>query len=281
MPRITPALIADFIEASFPELRDRGAMGTVDQGSLQTIGILVAMLDRLDEGILSGLAVQQYRETVISTEYLRTTVNRWQFPPPPGRGPYTVGPYQPLGNRHPIIVLRDVMREAPDEPIAVALPRLAFLQDPPLQESIATDIASAEAAVADGRYKNACVMSGAAIEALLLWAVQRRTQADHQAAFARVQARRIQENRQGLALLHPDPRKWTLEQYIEVARDLPVLSAAAASASMLAKDFRNLIHPGRVERLQQKASRGSATQGLAAVTLTVEDLSDRMASGQL
>lgn len=68
MPRITPALIADFIEASFPELRDRGAMGAIDQGSLQTIGILVAMLDRLEEGILSGLAAQPYREAVISTE---------------------------------------------------------------------------------------------------------------------------------------------------------------------------------------------------------------------
>jgi hypothetical protein len=122
MPRITPALIADFIEARFPELRDRVAMGTVDQGSLQTVGILVAMLDRLEEGILSGLAAQPYRETVISTEYLRATANRWQFPPLPGRGPYTVGPYQPLENRHPIIVLRDVMRAAPDEPIAVDLP---------------------------------------------------------------------------------------------------------------------------------------------------------------
>ena len=281
MPRITPALIADFIEASFPELRDRGAMGAIDQGSLQTIGILVAMLDRLEDGILSGLAAQPYREAVISTEYLRTTANRWQFPPPPGRGPYTVGPYQPLGNRHPIVVLRDVMRAAPDEPIAVALPRLAFLQDPQLQESIATDIASAESALADGRHKNACVMSGAAIEALLLWAVQRSAQVDHQAAFARAQARRAQQNRPGLQPLDPDPRRWGLEQYIEVARDLPVLSEAAANASMLAKDFRNLIHPGRAERLQQRASRGTAAQGIAAVTLTIEDLADRVANGQL
>jgi hypothetical protein len=67
------------------------------------------------------------------------------------------------------------MRGAPEEPVAAALPRLGFLHDPPLQESIATDIASAESALADGRYKNACIMSGAAIEALLLWAVQRRT----------------------------------------------------------------------------------------------------------
>jgi len=281
MPRIAPVLVADFIEESFPELRGHGAIGTVDQGSLQTIGILVAMLDRLDEGVLAGLSTPQYRDALVATEYLRTTVNRWQYPQPAGRGQYAVVPFQPLGNRHPIVVLRDLMRAAPEEPVAAVLPRLAFLQDPALQESIATDIGSAESAMADGRYKNACVMSGAAIEALLLWAAQRRTQHDHQAAFARVQTRRAQEGRRPLETINADPRRWMLEQYVEVARELPVLSAAAASASMLAKDFRNLIHPGRAERLQQRATRGTAAQGLAAAILTSEDLADRIATGQL
>lgn len=281
MPRITPTLVADFIEECFHELRDRGAMGTVDQGSLQAVGIVVAMLDRLDEGFLAGLPMPQYRDAVIATEYLRTTANRWQHPQPAGRAHYAIVPFQPLGNRHPIAVLRDVMRAAPEEPIAAVQPRLAFLQDPALQESIATDVASAESAVVDGRPKNACVMSGAAIEALLLWAVQRRTPADQQAAFGRAQARRAQENRQPLGVIDADPRRWGLEQYIEVARELPVLSAAAANASMLAKDFRNLIHPGRAERLQQRATRGSAAQGMAAAILVVEDLADLVANGQL
>jgi hypothetical protein len=281
MPRITPALVAVFIEESFPELRDRGAIGTVDQGALQTIGILVSMLDRLDQAVLAGLSHEQYRDTVIATEHLRTTVNRWQYPQPAGRGQYAIVPFLPLGNRHPVIVLRDIMRAAPEEPIAAVQPRLAFLHDPALQESIATDLASAESAMADGRYKNACVMSGAAIEALLLWAVQRRTQAEHQAAFGRAQTRRAREGRQPLDAINADPRRWVLEQYIEVARELPVLSAAAANASMLAKDFRNLIHPGRAERLQQRASQGSAAQGLAAAVLTSEDLAERVAAGQL
>jgi hypothetical protein len=281
MPRITPALIADFIEESFDELRDRGGLGTVDQGSLQTIGIVVAMLDRLDDGVLAGLPLQQYRDTVVATEYLRTTVSRWQYPQPAGRGHYAIVPFQPLGNRHPVVVIRDVMRAAPEEPIAAVQPRLAFLRDPPLQESIATDVASAESALVDGRYKNACVMSGAAIEALLLWAVHRRNQGDHQAAFGRAQTRRALENRQPLGAVVTDPRRWTLEQYIEVARELPVLSSTPADAAMLAKDFRNLIHPGRAERLQQQATRGSATQGLAAATLVAEDLADRVRMGQL
>src|SRR2546425_11796889 len=116
MPRVTPSLIVDFIDASFPELRDRGAIGNLDAGSLQVVGILVALLDRLDESVLTGLSREEYRDVVISAEHLRTTLNRWHGPPPPGRGPYTIGAFLPLGNRHPVAVLRDVMHAAPEEP---------------------------------------------------------------------------------------------------------------------------------------------------------------------
>ena len=56
---------------------------------------------------------------------------------------------------------------------------------------------------------------------------------------------------------------------------------AAPDATMLAKDFRNLIHPGRAERLQTQATRGSAGQAIAALMLVIEDLSERQAKGEL
>src|SRR4051794_29678530 len=129
MPRITPALVGEFIDASFPDLRDRNAIGNLDQGSLQTLGTLVAMLDRIDEGILGALTSEQYRDLVVAVEYVRTTTTRWSSPRESGRGPHTVGPFQGLADRHPVVVLRDIMRAAPQEPIAVVEPRLAFLND--------------------------------------------------------------------------------------------------------------------------------------------------------
>lgn len=135
--------------------------------------------------------------------------------------------------------------------------------------------------MADGRFKNACVMAGAAIEALLLWAVQRRQPGDHAAAFTRAQARRTAGNQPAIRPLDNDPRCWGLEQYVEISRELPVLSATAADASLLAKNFRNLIHPGLAERRQVTATRGSAAQAVAALSLTIEDLADRVSRGQL
>jgi hypothetical protein len=271
MPRITPAVVAEFIDASFPDLRQRGAIGNLDSGSLQTLGTLVAMLDRIDEGILGVLTSEQYRDLIVAIEYIRTTITRWQSPRESGRGPYTVGSFQPLGNRHAVVVLRDIMRAAPQEPTAMVEPRLVFLNDPDLQTSIATDISSAQAAFADGRYKNCCVMAGAGVEALLLWAVQRTPSVDRNAAFDAVQARRARENR-GRMPNDRDPLRWALEQYIEVARELQLISPMTATAALLAKNFRNLIHPGRAERLQETATHGAASQALAALALTCDDL---------
>lgn len=209
------------------------------------------------------------------------TTNRWNYPPNPGGPNIVVVPFVPLGNRHPVAVIRDVMEACPEEPVAVAQAHLAFLTDTELERSIATDIASAEGAFADGRYKNACVMAGSAIEALLLWAIQRRTPDDHAEAIRAAQATRAASGRQPLQQPNTDPRRWGLEQYIEVARQLPVLSAQAADAAMLAKDFRNLIHPGRAERLGVRVSKGTAAQSIAGAVLAIEDLSSRHAKGEL
>src|SRR5262249_46478719 len=67
--------------------------------------------------------------------------------------------------------------------------------------------------------------------------------------------------------------RWGLHEYIEVALDLGVISAAAAGQARLAKDFRNLVHPGRAARLGMVCDRGTALTALAAVELVVRDLS--------
>ena len=66
---------------------------------------------------------------------------------------------------------------------------------------------------------------------------------------------------------------WHLHEYVEVAAHLGILRADTASQVRLAREFRNLIHPGRSARLRQKCDRGTALSALAAVDLVVRDLS--------
>jgi hypothetical protein len=63
-----------------------------------------------------------------------------------------------------------------------------------------------------------------------------------------------------------------LFQYIEVAVELKLITADTAIAARLAKDFRNLIHPGRAKRLGQECNRGTTLSAVAALEHVVNDL---------
>jgi hypothetical protein len=65
---------------------------------------------------------------------------------------------------------------------------------------------------------------------------------------------------------------WHLHEYVEVAAHLGIVKTDTASQVRLAKDARNLVHPGRATRLQQKCDRGTALTALAAVEAVVRDL---------
>jgi hypothetical protein len=61
-----------------------------------------------------------------------------------------------------------------------------------------------------------------------------------------------------------------LADYIAVAFDASLITEEIRRQCELCKAFRNLIHPGRQIRLQQRATRGRALGALAAVELVIE-----------
>ena len=140
---------------------------------------------------------------------------------------------------------------------------LLFIPNIALRESIRNDISAANQALHDGLWKGSTVLAGAAIEALLLWAIKREP------------ANRIQTARTSVLASNAstDPDYWGLDQYIRVAKHLGLIEDETQQQTILAKDFRNLIHPGRSAREGQICDRGTALSALAAVELVVRDLS--------
>ncbi len=69
-----------------------------------------------------------------------------------------------------------------------------------------------------------------------------------------------------------NPESWGLHQYIDVAAELDLISDESADQARLAKEYRNLIHPGRSARLAQVCDRATALSALAAVEHVVRDL---------
>ena len=70
--------------------------------------------------------------------------------------------------------------------------------------------------------------------------------------------------------------KWDLHAFTEVAAACPAakpsIKAGTATQVRLAKDFRNLIHPGRSIRLATRCDRGTALAATAALEMVVRDL---------
>lgn len=111
-------------------------------------------------------------------------------------------------------------------------------------------------------------MTGSVVEALLLWALQQRAPGEVSSAVDDL----VKDKTLRKASQH-DLDKWHLPEYIEVAAHLRVIKSRTADQVRLAKDFRNLIHPGLKARLGQSCDRGTALSAVAAVEHVVRDLS--------
>jgi hypothetical protein len=147
---------------------------------------------------------------------------------------------------------------------------LAFIKDTDLRESIRRDISAANQDMASGEWKGATVLAGSATEALLLWAVQEEERRNGGAI-----ARAISGLTSAGTLPqkpNSNPERWNFIELIEVALHLGLLSSETATQGRLGKDFRNLIHPGRVLRLGQVCDRATALSALAAVEHVIRDL---------
>ena len=69
-----------------------------------------------------------------------------------------------------------------------------------------------------------------------------------------------------------DLERWNLFEFIEVSANLGVIKPDTAIQTTLAREFRNLIHPGRAQRLGQKCDRATALSAVAGVEHVVRDL---------
>jgi hypothetical protein len=103
-------------------------------------------------------------------------------------------------------------------------------------------------------------MAGASIEALLHWRLD-------QLGAALCSAAERAPTSKGRK---KDLNDYVLHEYIEVAEDLDVLTAREARMAMLAKGFRNLIHPGRAARTQERCTRSTALTAVGAMEAIIE-----------
>jgi hypothetical protein len=257
MPRVVPSQIVDFIDAQFPLARSQQQQN-VDPIQRDKVTALIRLVEELPDELLV-MDREAYARFVLRVSTIKSALGHenWMIL----RGVEVQSYDRGLGEA--ISDLRACLAPLPDEPIPAATAGLPFITDLQLRDSIRADIAFANQAFNGGEWKAATVLAGAAAEALLLWAITaKKSEPEVEGARAAL-----------IPKSSKDPNDWGLESYVKVASTLTLIKDETAKQATLAKDFRNLIHPGRSARLAKVCDRGTAHSSLAAVYLVVRDLS--------
>jgi hypothetical protein len=249
MPKVVPSEVVALIDRTFPHARSQPQF-PVYTGHAGTLSAIVSLIDEIPNELLR-ISGEDYVDLVHARATLAHTMERWKL------GGSTEEPPKIKG-KSPVAIIRDALSKCPDQSPSTTTATLTFISDPALRDSIRVDISDANGSLHTGEWKAATVLAAAAVEALLLWAIQRPTVQPVVGALAAKPA--------------GQPDHWNLSQFIDVAEALNFIKRDTATQARLAKDFRNLIHPGRTQRTAQSCDRGTALTALAAVELAVRDL---------
>jgi hypothetical protein len=248
MPRVVPSQVVGLIDQLFPNARTAPKF-PVYSGHAAGLSAIVSLADDIPEELIT-ISGEDYADLVHALESLGHSVARWN-----ARGGDDPPSY--IKDRSPVAIVREMLSRCPDASPSPATNDLLFISDLALRGSIRLDLSTASSALHNGEWKAATVLAGSAVEALLLCAIQANP-----------------SQLSGLSVVpRGSPESWVLNDLIDVAEQLGLVKANTAIQSRLAKNFRNLIHPGRAQRAQEVCDRGTALTAVAATELVVRDLS--------
>jgi hypothetical protein len=258
MPRVVPSQVVAFIDDIFPATEELCYLHKIDFGQLAG---LVDLVEEIPNELLT-MDTTTYASFVCSKAKIREAISNFTAD---RRSGHHFSPFTIARNQSPMRLIRDAIAKCPDESPAPATFELSFISDTELRANLRNELGAINRALSNGEWKAATVLAGSNIEALLLWGLQRNTPTATSAAAALL--------RSGALRRQPttDLESWTLHEYIEVAAHLSIIKPDTAIQARLAKDFRNLIHPGRAQRLAQKCDRATALSAVAGVELVIRD----------
>jgi len=158
-------------------------------------------------------------------------------------------PARDVGGKDPVERIRRLMKQCHDE-LPSPEPELPFIVDDDIRFGIEDRIRAAWTDFNAREWMGATVFAGAALEALLLWALKQRP-------LANMPKRPLDQ-------LH-------LTDLISLAASNDLIDTGTEQQAGLAKDARNLVHPGRALS-GDACNKATALAALAAVYRLIEQL---------
>lgn len=259
MPKVLPSAAVAAIDRMFPFLRDANANPNLGRPQAHELAALLALVSQVPDELIT-LAGERWARFIEARARIEAFLEELTIQ---GRNA------QNFQGSH-VRTVQSLLATCPDQVIPAALHTLGFVADQQLRESLRIDIASVESSVRDGDWKAATVIAGSVVEALLLDALMQEPAHDVAAAIIALVANGT--FRQQHAPNANTLERWDLHQFTEVAAQRGIIVAATAAQVRIAREFRNLIHPGRAMRLAQQCDRGTALAATAALEFVIRDL---------
>ena len=260
MPKVVPSQVVGVIDRMFPRVEERPFV--LNHGHSSDLTALIDLIDAIPPELLA-LEPDRYVEFIASCSAIRDALQKWRS----GDRHTSLNVVQGFPAGFPLVLIRRALAACPDEFPAQPTAELTFIQDADLRQQLRLDISATNRALANGEWKAATVLAGSVIEALLLWRLQQCPAGAVSGAVQALIQRRVLTRNPGPNL---EDRDWNLHAFVEVAAELGILSPESAAAVRQAKDFRNLIHPGRAQRLGQACNRGTALAAVAALEFVIQ-----------
>jgi hypothetical protein len=255
MTRIVPSQVVMVIDKLFPTLIKQINAITLDYSHLYQVSAIAALTDQIPQELIT-LNQDDYAVYVASLAAIKNAIQIWTV-----RGNVSTGNLETLpglSKLNPVTLVRRSLEKCPDDFPAASTTELLFINDYDLRDSIRIDISTSQQAFNNGEWKASTILAGSAIEALILWKLK---QADQNILQSKV-----------IKLKVSDIEQWGFHNLLEAANAIGVINKNTYAQTMLAKDFRNLIHPGRALRLKQKCTRATALVALASLAFVVDDM---------
>lgn len=132
-----------------------------------------------------------------------------------------------------------------------------FIQDADIKAILERDYKEIQKGVISGSWKSVIILSGGALEAILLDLLQKNS------SMALSSDKKPQKQ---------DLSEWALNDLIEVGLDTELVEPSVAKLSHSVRDYRNLIHPGNEKRSGLKVEPEEAKIALEVLNILIRDL---------
>ena len=241
MPKVVPSQVVEAIDSLFGANRSELDGRAVTHVYRAEVHALLALLDEVPRELID-LGSVEYLEFTRCSAVLATSLVRWNLG--------DIAPARDVGGKDAVERIRRLMKQCHDE-LPSAKPELPFISDPDIRLGIEDRIHAAWTDFNAREWMGATVFAGAALEALLLWALTHTKLSET--------ARR-------------PPDELQLADLIRLAVKNRVIDEACGRQAALAKDARNLIHPGRALRSGEACNKTTALTALTAVYRLIDEL---------